>query len=291
MKRQSGLRGVWAAVLTPINAQMLPDSRKGVEYYNDLLGRGIDGLNVLGTNGEAASFGTHERLRYMEAVAGRVPTDRAIAGTGTTSLADTVRLTQAAFDCGYLGALVMPPFFYRPVNDDGVVGFFDALLTRLGTPDPQLILYNFPSASGVTFHAALVERLVAEFPGAIAGMKDSSNDRALQQAILAKHPDFAILPSSEEHLAGARADGTSGCISGSVALWPELAQRVWQTGAGAEHLAELRRSVAGPELLLRVRYLTSRARNDESWERPMPPLVSLSAAEKRNLDAVLTPRV
>ncbi|MBV8654980.1 MAG: dihydrodipicolinate synthase family protein, partial [Candidatus Eremiobacteraeota bacterium] len=188
-------------------------------------------------------------------------------------------------------ALVMPPFFFRDATDDGIVAFFDSLFAKTNPPRNSVLLYNFPRMSGITFHPDLVARLVAEFPGIIAGMKDSSNDARLQTEVLSRHPELAVLPGSESALVAAKARGAAGCISGSVALWPELAQRVWQTGAGAEHLAELRRSVAGPELLLRVRYLTSRARNDESWERPMPPLVSLSAAEKRNLDAVLTPRV
>jgi 4-hydroxy-tetrahydrodipicolinate synthase len=291
MNRQAGLRGVWAAVLTPIDTQLRPDDRKAVEYYNGLLADGIDGLNVLGTNGEAASFGTGQRVRYMEAVAAGVPLDRAIVGTGTTSLEDTVRLTQTAMDCGFLGALVMPPFFYRQVSDDGVVAFFDALLGRLDDADGRIVLYNFPGASGVTFHAALVDRLIAEFPGAIVGMKDSSNDRALQLAILSDHPDFIILPSSEEYLVDAGTVGTAGCISGSVALWPKLAQQVWQTGQGAERLAEMRRSVAAPDMLVRVRYLTSRLRNDETWEHPMPPLTPLSEDEKHKLDASFAPTI
>lgn len=287
MKGEAGLRGVWSAVLTPVDAQLRPDARKAVEYYGDLLRDGIDGLNVLGTNGEAVSFGIGQRAEYMEAVAAGVPLDRAIVGTGTTSVDDTARLTQTAFDCGFLAALVMPPFFYRPVSDDGVVAFFDALLSRIDNPGRRLVLYNWPAVSGVKFHPLLVDRLIAEFPGTIAGMKDTSNDRELQQAVLAKHPDLAILPSSEEFLAAAREDGTAGIISGSVALWPQLAQRVWQTGEGADRLTELRRSVAGPELLARVRYLTGRLRNDPSWERPMPPLAPLSAEEKSKLDAML----
>src|SRR5262249_4097349 len=161
-----------------------PDPRKAIEYYDSLLRDGIDGLNVLGTNGEAPSFGTGQRIRYMEAIAkGELPTQRMMAGTGATSLEDTVRLTQAALDCGFAAPLVMPPFFFRDAGDDGIVAFFAALLARLDDPGRHVVLYNFPAASGITFHAALVDRLMAEFPGAIAGMKDSSNDAQLQRDI------------------------------------------------------------------------------------------------------------
>lgn len=282
-------KGVWSAVLTPVDAQLRPDARKAIEYYHWLLREGIDGLNVLGSNGEAPSFGTGQRIRYIEAIAqSGLPRDRMMIGTGSTALDDTVRLTQTALDCGFAAALVMPPFFFREPSDDGVVAFFAALLARLDDPGRRLLLYNWPAVSGVTFHAALVDRLVTEFPQAIAGMKDTSNDARLQCDVLERHADLAVFPSSEEYLTSARASGASGCISGSVALWPQLSQRVWQTGEGAERLARLRHSVAGPRMLVRVRYLTARMRDDDDWERPMPPLTPLTTEEKGALEAAVS---
>ncbi|HLX25885.1 MAG TPA: dihydrodipicolinate synthase family protein, partial [Candidatus Cybelea sp.] len=220
----------------------------------------------------------------------RLPVDRMMVGTGTTSLDDSAALTRAAFDCEFAGALVMPPFFYRDVSDDGVIAYFDALFSRTDPPDRSVILYNFPAASGVTFTATLVDRMMDEFPKILSGIKDSSNDRELQQAIAQRHPDFAILPSSEEFLAGARDRGTAGCISGSVALWPQLAKRVFDSGEAsqAERLSALRRAVAGPNMILRVRYLTSSMRNDDTWERAMPPLGTLTGAQKRELDEAIS---
>jgi 4-hydroxy-tetrahydrodipicolinate synthase len=286
----SGLpKGVWSAVLTPLDPQLRPDPRKAIDYYGWLLQEGIDGLNVLGTNGEAPSFGTGQRIRYMEAIAqSSLPRDRMMVGTGATSLEDTVRLTQSALDCGFAAALIMPPFFFREAGDDGIVAFFAAFLARIDDPGRRLMLYNFPAASGITFRAALVDRLIAEFPGAIGGMKDSSNDAQLQREVLARHPNMAVFPSSEEYLAGARGSDLSGCISGSVALWPQLSQRVWKTGEGADRLAQLRHSIAGPKMLLAVRYLTARMRNDDSWERPMPPLMPLTKEEKGALEAAVS---
>lgn len=281
-------KGVWSAVLTPLDPQLRPDPRKAIEYYDWLLCEGIDGLNVLGTNGEAPSFGTGQRIRYMEAIAqGGLPRDRMMVGTGATSLEDTVRLTQTALDCGFAAALIMPPFFFREAGDDGIVAFFAALLARIDDPGRRLMLYNFPAASGITFHAALVARLIAEFPRAICGMKDSSNNAQLQRDVLERHPEIAVFPSSEEYLTAARGSHLSGCISGSVALWPQLSQRVWKTGEGAERLAHLRRTIAGPKMLLAVRYLTARMRDDDAWERPMPPLMPLTTEEKGALEAAV----
>lgn len=286
----SALRqGVWSAVLTPVDRQLRPDPRKAIEYYDWLLHEGIDGLNVLGSNGEAPSFGTGQRVRYMEAIAqSSLPRERIMIGTGTTSLDDTVRLTQTALDCGFAAALVMPPFFFRDAGDEGVVAFFTALLARIDDPGRRLMLYNWPAVSGITFRPDLVDRLIGEFPHAICGLKDTSNNEPLQRDVLARHPDLAVFPSSEEFLLTARQYGASGCISGSVALWPQLSQRVWQTGEGLERLVQLRRCVAGPNMLVRVRYLTSRMRDDDEWERPMPPLAPLTMEEKGALETAVS---
>lgn len=282
-------KGVWSAVLTPVDPQLCPDPRRAVEYYEWLLREGVDGLNVLGTNGEAPSFGTGQRIDYMEAIAqSGLPRDRMMVGTGATSLEDTVRLTQTALECGFAAALIMPPFFFREAGDDGIVAFFAALLARIGDPGRRLLLYNFPAASGIAFHASLVDRLIAEFPDAIGGMKDSSNNARLQRDVLERHPEMAVFPSSEEYLVAARGSQLSGCISGSVALWPQLSQRVWKTGEGAERLAQLRLSIAGPKMLLGVRYLTARMRGDDEWERPMPPLMPLTTQEKGALEAAVS---
>jgi 4-hydroxy-tetrahydrodipicolinate synthase len=283
----SELTGIWAATLTPVDGALQPDASKAVAYYNDLLSAGCDGLNLLGTTGEAMSFGAAQRLHFMEAIAGDgLPMDRVMCGTGAASLEDAVALTRAAFDLKFAAALVMPPFFFRDAGDDGIVRFFDALFARARPPRKCVLLYNFPRMSGITFTPSLVARLIAEFGEAIAGMKDSSNDQALQQKIAAQHPGFAIFPGSEHYLVDAAAYGAVGCISGSVALWPALARDVHRShdAAQAKTLAAKRASLDGAPFVSAVRYLTAKARGDRSWELPMPPLVPLTEAEKAALD-------
>ncbi len=282
------ISGIWAAVLTPVDAGFTPDAFRAIAYYRDLLSCGCDGINLLGTTGEAMSFDVGRRMEFMEAVASSdLPVERVMAGTGAASIGDAVRLTRHAFDCGFAAALVMPPFFYRDASDDGILAFFDALLARTNAPPQRTLLYNFPRMSGVEFHPDLVDRLMAAFPEAIAGMKDSSNDAKLQRGILARHPNFAILPGSEAELRAARARGAAGCISGSVALWPRLAGAVF-AGGDERQAAELQRRRAaldGVPLVPAMRYLTATLRADPAWERPVPPLVPLSAQERTALDA------
>lgn len=280
------MKGVWAAALTPVDARLTPDVARATEYYSELLERGCDGINLLGTTGEAMSLSAGQRARFMECIAASgLPAARLMAGTGAASLDDAVRLTCVAFDCGFAAALIMPPFFYREASDDGVVAFFDALLARATPPHKSILLYNFPKMSGIAFRPALVDRLMREFPDSIAGMKDSSNDERLQSDILARHPGLCVFPGSESDLLAAMERGAAGCISGSVALWPELAQRVFATGEtawGAE-LAERRATLDGVPFVPAVRHLVATQSGDAAWERALPPNVPLSAEQREAL--------
>lgn len=287
MPEQGGVRGIWAAVVTPIDASLHPDANKAVAYYRELLAAGCDGINIFGTTGEAMSFGTAQRRDLMEAVArSGLPMNRVMAGTGAASLEEVALLTRHAIGLEFAAVLLMPPFFYRDAGDDGIVRFFEALFARVSMPPGKAILYNFPSMSGITFHPALVDRLVAAFPEAIGGLKDSSNDRALQAELHARHPNLAILPGSERYLVAAAASGASGCISGSVALWPELARRVHRKAAknDALKLTALRMALTGMPFIPAVRDRIARSTGDDSWRISVPPLVSLDAAERAELD-------
>jgi 4-hydroxy-tetrahydrodipicolinate synthase len=280
------LTGIWSAVLTPLDGALQPDARKAIPYYRDLLASGIDGLNVLGTTGEAMSFSLQQRLSFTSALAASgLPCGCMMAGSGAASLDDAVPLARHAFECGFAAALVMPPFYFRDATDDGIVAFFDALFARAAPPARGVLLYNFPRMSGITFHPDLVDRLLTAFPGVIAGMKESSNDPHLQSELRARHPDFTILVGSEADLLAAKRRGVAGCISGSVALWPRLAHDVFARDDRAleEELTLRRAALSAVPFIPAVRYLTARMRSDDAWERPVPPLVPLTPQQKAAL--------
>jgi 4-hydroxy-tetrahydrodipicolinate synthase len=280
------LAGIWPAVLTPVDESFDPDPSVAVPYYRDLLEGGCDGLNLLGTTGEAMSFSAAQRVRFMEAIASSgLPKERLMAGTGAASLADAVAQTRAAFDCGLSAALVMPPFFFREVGDDAILSYFNTLFTRTNARRQSVLLYNFPRMSGIAFSIALVDRLVAAFGDVIAGMKDSSNDAQLQASLLKKHPHLKVFPGSESDLLAAKQRGAAGCISGSVCLWPRLAREVFAGGdpVKAEVLRQKRAALDGLPFVPAIRFLTAAARSEPAWLRPMPPQPALSVVEQQRL--------
>ena len=280
------IAGIWAAVLTPVDENFGPDASRAVPYYQELLQLGCDGINTLGTTGEAMSFSALQRERFMASIAsGGLPLERVMAGTGAASLDDCVRLTRHAFDCGYAAALIMPPFFFRDASDEGLIAFLDTLFARTNAPQNGVLLYNFPRMSGITFHPSLVDRLLELFPGIITGMKDSSNDAALQSELLSRHPALTVFPGAESDLLAAKRRGVAGCISGSVALWPELAAEVFadENEVLDRKLTRFRNELGRLPFIPAVRHLTARSRRDPAWERAMPPQLELSPEAKRAL--------
>jgi len=216
-----------------------------------------------------------DRLAFMEAAAKALPRERLMTGTGASALHDAIELTRGALSLGFAAALVIPPFYYREIPDDGVMRFFDEVFSRTKPGAGQIFLYNFPRMSGVTFHADLVDRLLAHYPGVIAGMKDSSNDLALERELHERHPEFAILPGSEELLPEVIAGNLAGCISGSVCLWPDLAAQAWRERdmQKAAEVRELRKAMPMP-FIPAVRTRVAAEQKNDAWLRSMPPLPS-----------------
>jgi 4-hydroxy-tetrahydrodipicolinate synthase len=182
-------------------------------------------------------------------------------------------LTRGAIERGFRAALVMPPFFFRDATDEGVAAFYESLFERVQPPRHSILLYNFPKMTGVALHASLIERIVELSRGAVFGIKDSSNEPSLQSDVLARIAGFVVLPGSEADLLDAKRRGCAGCISGSVALWPQLAQRVFteEQESAARELRRLRDSLAAP-LLLTVRERIAEELRDDAWRRAMPPV-------------------
>src|SRR6201993_5067312 len=144
------MRGVIAAIATAVDAKGEPDCGRSIALARFLLANGCDGLNVLGTTGEATSFSLDQRRRVMTACAeGGLPLDRMMVGTGAAALADAIALTRHAAELGFAGALVLPPFYYKGVADDGLVGYIETIAEATAAAPIPLYLYNFPAQSGL----------------------------------------------------------------------------------------------------------------------------------------------
>src|SRR3984893_10884490 len=189
------LRGVIAAVATAVDDKGEPDCARSTALARFLLANGCDGLNVLGTTGEATSFSLEQRKRVMTAYreAG-VPLDRLMVGTGAASVADAIALTRHAADLGFAGALVLPPFYYKGVPDDGLAAYVETIVTATAARPIPIYLYHFPQQSGLHWHVKLIRQLLDAHGGRIVGLKDSSGDMAYAREAAAIGQSFKGFP-------------------------------------------------------------------------------------------------
>ncbi len=279
----SSLRGVIAAVATAVDEKHEPDCSRSTALARYLLGHGCDGLNVLGTTGEATSFSAAQRLRVMNAYrdAG-IPLDRCMVGTGAAAVADAIALTRHAVDLGFAAALLLPPFYYKGVPDDGLVAYVDAIVNATAAKPIPLYLYHFPAQSGLPWHPRLIKRLLEAFGSRIVGLKDSSGDMAFAREAAAIAPGFDVFPSTEAVLLEARAGAFAGCISATANLNADLCARAFHQGdAGAlEQAVAIRKLFEGKALVSGVKAVLSHIHGEAAWGRVMPPLAPFPAADR-----------
>lgn len=281
------VRGVVAAITTPVTDAGAPDLARFLARADQLLSQGCDGLNVLGTTGEATSFEAAAREQVIEAVGGSaLAGERLLVGTGAAALADAVRLTKAAAANGFGGALVLPPFYYKPVTEAGLLAFFDRLVEATAAEGLPLYLYNFPALSGIAYTPALVQALVTAFGDRIAGLKDSSGDVAYAREIAAISSSLDVFPSNEANLLLAREGGPfAGCISATANVNSADCAKAYHQG-DTEALA---RAVAfrgifdGLPLVPGIKAIVARLTGEAAHEPTLPPLAPLTPTERTEL--------
>jgi 4-hydroxy-tetrahydrodipicolinate synthase len=292
------LDGVIAAIATAVDGDGEPDCERSVALARFLLANGCDGLNVLGTTGEATSFSLDQRRRVMTAYArSGLPLDRMMVGTGAAAIADAIALTRHAAELGFAGALVLPPFYYKGVADDGLVAVIEAILTATAAEPIPLYLYHFPAQSGLHWHVALLRRLLQAFGERLVGLKDSSGDMTYAREAAGILPRFKVFPSTEAALPEARTGTFAGCISATANLNADLCARAYRSGDAAAlgEAVAIRKLFDGKPLVPGVKALLAHIHGDPRWAHVEPPLAEFPAADRTaaiaGYDAVRARRV
>ena len=289
----SVLGGVFAAVLTPLNPDLSINATRMVEHCRWLLKNGCHGLAVLGTTGEANSFSVDERMAIIDTlVDGGIAGSTLMPGTGCCSIPDTVALTRHAVDNGANRVLMLPPFYYKGVSDDGLFAAYSEVIDRVGDSRLKIYLYHFPQMSSVPISYDLIERLLTRYPDVIAGMKDSSGDYANMAGAAKRFPGFGVLTGSDEFLAPLLRDGGIGCITAVANIASALARDVyaaWVSGDGAgmdraqADLNAVQDAVYAYPLFAGLKDIMARHSGDKAWRTVRPPLVALDDSQSAGL--------
>jgi len=239
MQDTARLHGIWSASLTPLRSDLSIDVPTLIEHSRWHLARGCHGIALFGTTGEGTSFSVGERKAALEAViAAGVPAASVMAGSGCAALTDTIELTAHAVNQGCAGVLILPPFFFKGLGEEGLYRCFSEIVERVGDARLRIYLYNIPQLSAVKFEVKLIERLLKAYPTAIAGLKDSSGDWNSTKQYLDAFPGWGLFTGWDPHLREVVRLGGAGTISGM----PNI------NAAGLRALYDTRLKPAGAEL-------------------------------------------
>jgi len=296
MANQKRITGVLSPVVTPFGKDLAPDAVRFVRHCKWLLANGCSGLAVFGTNSEANSMSVGEKLELLEAlVAGGIPPAALMPGTGHCALTDSVAMTRRAVEMGCGGVLMLPPFYYKGVSDEGLFRSFAEVIERVGDDRLRLYLYHIPPVSQVPITLGLIERLLKQYPGVVAGLKDSSGDWSNTKAVLDAFAKagFDVFAGSEVFLLDNMRHGGKGCITatGNVNPGPiDQVYRNWQApnaDALQAGITATRKIVQKVPMIPALKAIIASYGNDPQWRTVRPPLVELARSQEEGLIAEL----
>jgi 4-hydroxy-tetrahydrodipicolinate synthase len=299
MSAPKRLSGVLAPVVTPFKRDLSPDRARYVRHCKWLLANGCRGLAVFGTNSEANSLSVEERMVLLEALVQEgVPADRLMPGTGCSALTDSVRLTAHATALGCAGVLMLPPFYYKGVSDEGLYRNFAEVIERVGDSRLQLYLYHIPPVSQVPITLGLIERLLKNYSKAVAGVKDSSGDWANTKAMLDAFAKsgFDVFAGSEVFLLDNMRSGGKGCITATGNINPGAINGVFENWQGSnadalqKDITATRSIMQKYPMMAALKAVIAHYGRDPEWAALRPPLVELTPAQSRSLVAELEAR-
>ena len=280
-----------APVITPFDSALRPDHSRFVGHCRWLLDQGV-GLAVFGTNSEANSMAVAEKLALLEALIGAgLPPARMMPGTGCCALTDSVELTRRAVELGCTGVLMLPPFYYKSVSDDGLFRSYAEIIERVADDRLRIYLYHIPPVSQIPISLALIGRLLSAYPGIVAGIKDSSGEWSNTQAMLERFraQGFDVFAGSEKFLLATLRGGGAGCITAVANVNPgpiaELARRWQDADADAKQAAldAVRATLQKWPMIPALKATLAHHAADAQWATVRPPLVELRLAEQQAL--------
>ena len=281
-----------AAVSTPLTAELTIDHAHLVNHVTQLLQRGMDVLTLFGTTGEGTSFSRAERAAALERCR-----DSGIAaaqlGCGVFGLAssDAGEDAKVAFASGCGHVLLAPPSYYKGIDDEGLFRWFSEAIEASGQNVGHFVLYHIPSMTQVELSVELVKRLAAQFPGVVAGVKDSSGNWPHTQRLIEERGSLTVLVGHEGHLERGVRLGAAGAISGTANFIPEVIKSIVHDNGKQPNLTSLIDELLKYPVISAVKALSAHRYNADSWLRVRPPLSPLdrqqAAALSKQLEALL----
>ncbi|WLG48738.1 4-hydroxy-tetrahydrodipicolinate synthase [Pseudomonas sp. FP1742] len=216
----SSFQGIWVPIVTPFHNGAI-DFVGLRRLVSHLLEKGVDGIVVCGTTGEAAALGKHEQLAVLDAVLEQVPPERVVMGLAGNNLTELLQFQSEILKHPLAGLLVPPPYYIRP-SQAGLEAFFNTVADASTVP---VILYDIPYRTGIAFEQATLLRIVAH--ERIVAIKDCGGNPANTFALLSSG-NVDVLCGEDNQIFSALCLGAKGAIAASAHVYPELFVTLYQ---------------------------------------------------------------
>ena len=280
------MQGVLAPVLTPFDRDLNPDVGRFARFCRSLLEDGCTGLAPFGTTSEANSLSLDERERLLDTLldAG-IPAEKLIPGTGCCALPDTARLSRKAARAGCAGVLMLPPFYYKNLDEEGLFRSFAQAIDRAAEAKLRVYLYHIPQVSQAAIPLRVIERLLKGYPGVVVGIKDSSGDFENTRAMLRAFPGFEVFVGTEKFLLATLREGGAGCISATANVNAAAIARAFRERSEERQreIDAVRVAFETLPMIAALKEAVARRTGDAGWRAVRPPLVELSADQRATL--------
>ena len=288
------IRGIYSAATTPVDADGAVRLDLFAAHCRALLDEGCHGNALLGTTGEANNFAVAERQALLEAALDfGVRGDQLLPGTSSCNIPETIALTRHAVERDVLGCVLLPPFYYKGVSDEGLFRFYASVIEGVGDDRLKVVLYHIPQVTQVPLGHDLIERLITAFPDTVVGIKDSAGDVENMKTMVTRFPGFSVLAGADPLLLPLLQAGGAGCITATSNLRADALRVVWENWqdpdradvvTAAQDRINAWRSLTNAYVQLpTVKAMVAKARGHDDWFNLRSPLVALSAEERKKV--------
>ena len=277
------ISGVYCAVLTPLNSNLSINSDLHLRHCQSLMQKGLDGLTIFGTNGEASSFSVTQKIKSIEfLLENRIDASNLLIGTGSASLEDAIELTKFSVKIGAKASLLIPAFYFKNVTDDGVIAYYRNVIEQTGDNNFKFLLYNIPQLSGVTINFNIIENLLKLYPNNVVGLKDSTGDMDNMLKTIKYFNDFAVFCGNGALALHTSRRGGAGAITGDANITAKLLSFIIHNFRNEKQIEnfenlqvlmeKIRNVLTSHEQISLLKAYYSVADNIDEWNNVMPPL-------------------
>lgn len=279
--------GVYAASLTPMHEDLSCNYQELAKHCQDLIDRGCQGIVLFGTTGEGTSFSVAEREKTVKNVVQLgIDPHRILVGISCCAIDDAATLASVAIEQQCAAVLIAPPFFYKHVDEVGVIDFYRKVIQKVNHPALRIILYHIPQCSGVPLTLHVIKKLREEFPKAVIGLKESEGNLSFTKYILAAIPDFQVFVGREPQISEAIQLGASGAISGIANAYPELICSLYKFGKdhkqanNNEMIQKIVKTLSNYPIFPAIKHLVEKQKG-AAWHLLRPPLTPLTLQQSK----------